>query len=55
MILKKILTRMNEWRIVHKKIPSVIIKLGHILEERQVTNITFLVRNAKEMKATWKI
>jgi len=31
------------------------LNLGHILEQGQVTNITFLVRNAKETKAIWKI
>jgi hypothetical protein len=38
-----------------KKKPSVVLSLGHILEEGQITNITFLVRNAKETKAIWKI
>lgn len=35
--------------------PSVILNLGHILEQGQVTNITFFMRNAKDMKAIWKI
>jgi len=35
--------------------PSAILNLGHIIDEGQVTNITFLVRNDKEMKAIWKI
>jgi len=37
-----------------KNMPSVILNLGHIMEEGKVTNITFLVRNAKETKAMWK-
>jgi hypothetical protein len=51
-IKTKMLRRVNEWRIVHT---SVILNLGHMLEEGQVTNITFLLRNAKEKKAIWKI
>ena len=35
--------------------PSVILNFGHIMEEGQVTKVTFLVRNAKEKKAMWKI
>jgi hypothetical protein len=35
--------------------PSVILNLRYILEEGQVTNIAYMVRNAKENKAIWKI
>ena len=46
----------GEWmeNSTEKNMPSVILNLGHIMEEGKVTNITFLVRNAKEMKAMWK-